>query len=64
MTISLDIVGLCGSLRSASINRAALKLAGEVMPAGMTLDIAEIRDIPFFDGDVMAHGYPSRGRAA
>nr|AAL50015.1 putative NADH-dependent reductase [Burkholderia cepacia] len=59
MTISLDIVGLCGSLRSASINRAALKLAGESMPTGMTLDIAEIRDIPFFNGDVMAQGYPA-----
>ena len=59
MTLSLDIVGLCGSLRSASINRAALKLAGESMPTGMTLDIAEIRDIPFFDGDVLAQGYPA-----
>lgn len=59
MTTPLDIVGLCGSLRHASINRAALRLAGEVMPAGMTLDIAEIRDIPFFDGDVMAQGWPA-----
>lgn len=59
MTTSLDIVGLCGSLRAASINRAALRLAGETMPSGMTLDIAEIRDIPFFDGDVMAQGYPA-----
>lgn len=59
MTTPLDIVGLCGSLRHASINRAALRLAGEMMPAGMTLDIAEIRDIPFFDGDVMAQGWPA-----
>ena len=59
MTTPLDIVGLCGSLRHASINRAALRLAGEAMPAGMTLDIAEIRDIPFFDGDVMAQGWPA-----
>jgi len=59
MTTSLDIVGLCGSLRTASINRAALHLAGAVMPSGMTLDIAEIRGIPFFDGDVMAQGFPA-----
>ncbi len=59
MTTSLDIVGLCGGLRAASINRAALKLAGEVMPSGMTLNTAEIRDIPFFDGDVLAQGYPA-----
>lgn len=58
MTQTLDILGLCGSLRSASINRMALRLAGESMPAGMQLDIADIRDIPFFDGDVMAGGFP------
>jgi chromate reductase len=56
---TLDIVGLCGSLRSGSINRMALKLLGQSMPDGMSLDIAEIRDVPFFDGDVLAHGFPA-----
>ena len=59
MTTPLNIVGLCGSLRTASINRAVLKLAGAVMPSGMTLDVAEIRDVPFFDGDVLAQGFPA-----
>ena len=37
-----SILGLCGSLRAKSLNLAALKAAGEVMPAGMTLTIATI----------------------
>ena len=55
---TLDIVGICGSLRKASINHAALRLAGQLMPAGMTLDIVDWRDVPVFDGDVLAQGLP------
>lgn len=58
MSTPLDIVGLCGSLRQASLNRAALRLAGELMPAGMTLEIVEWRTLPVFDGDVFARGLP------
>ncbi len=56
---NLDIVGVCGSLRAGSLNRMALNLAGELMPDGMNLDTAEIRDVPFFDGDLLAKGFPS-----
>ena len=55
---TLDIVGLCGSLRKASLNRSALRLAGELMPASMKLDIVDWRDVPVFDGDVLAQGLP------
>jgi chromate reductase, NAD(P)H dehydrogenase (quinone) len=55
---NLDIVGLCGSLRAASFNRMAMKLAGECLPASMTLEPAEWRDVPVFDGDVFARGLP------
>lgn len=55
---TLDILGLCGSLRAGSINRHALNLAGASMPASMKLDIADWRDIPVFDGDVFAQGLP------
>lgn len=54
----LDIVGLCGSLRAGSINRMALTLIGQSMPEGMTLDAVDLREIPFFDGDVLAEGFP------
>ena len=55
----LDIVGLCGSLRAGSFNRMVLEFAGTVMPEGMMLDIAGIRPVPPFDGDVLAHGFPA-----
>jgi chromate reductase len=55
---SLDIVGLCGSLRAASFNRMAIQLAAECMPASMRLDIVDWREIPVFDGDVFAKGLP------
>ncbi|HVL55630.1 MAG TPA: NADPH-dependent FMN reductase [Burkholderiaceae bacterium] len=54
----LDVVGLCGSLRAASYNRMLLRLAGELMPAGMKLDPVEYRDVPMFDADVLAKGLP------
>jgi chromate reductase len=55
----LDIVGLCGSLRAGSINRMALNLIGESMSEAMALDIVDIGDIPLFDGDVLAQGFPA-----
>ncbi len=55
---NLNIVGLCGSLRKASLNHAALRLAGELMPAGMTLDVLDWREVPVFDGDLFAQGLP------
>jgi chromate reductase len=55
---TIDIVGLCGSLRKASVNHAALRLAGQLMPAGMTLEVADWREVPVFDADQMAQGLP------
>lgn len=56
---TLDIVGLCGSLRAASFNRMAMKLAGELLPATMRLEAVEWRDLPIFDADVLARGMPA-----
>ncbi|MFT5535515.1 MAG: chromate reductase [Candidatus Paceibacteria bacterium] len=56
---NLDIVGLCGSLRAGSLNRMAMNLASELMPDGMQLSEAGIRDVPFFDGDTLAQGLPA-----
>ena len=55
---TLDIVGICGSLRAGSLNRMALNLAAESMPAGMRMEVVEWRDIPPFDADVLAKGAP------
>jgi chromate reductase len=44
------IVGLSGSLRRGSYNSLLLAAAGELL--GTTLEIASIRGIPLYDGDV------------
>jgi chromate reductase len=58
MTRTLDVVGLCGSLRADSLNLKALRLAGECMPPDMSLDIVDWREVPPFDSDVLAAGMP------
>ncbi|MCW5632586.1 MAG: NAD(P)H-dependent oxidoreductase [Rubrivivax sp.] len=55
---TLDVLGLCGSLRKASLNRHAMRLAGELMPKTMQLDPYDWREVPVFDGDVLAAGLP------
>lgn len=55
---TLDIVGLCGSLRADSLNRKALRLAAQLLPQSMQMEFVEWREIPLFDADVMARGVP------
>ena len=53
------IVGISGSLRAGSLNSALLRAAAQVAPSGVTIDIASIRGIPLYDGDVeTADGIP------
>src|SRR3974390_3242436 len=59
----LKILSLCGSLRKGSFNRMVMNLAIEVAPGDMSFEEAEIRGIPFFDGDEYAKGFPGPARA-
>jgi len=54
----LKILSLCGSLRKGSFNRMAMNLAMEVAPRDMVFEEAEMRTMPFFDGDEYAKGFP------
>lgn len=58
MTANLRILGIAGSLRKGSVNAGLLRLAGEVLPAGATLDIFDLASIPLYNGDVEAEGFP------
>lgn len=51
MTAPLTILGIAGSLRRKSYNRAALRAAAELLPAGTRLDIIELDGIPPFSED-------------
>ena len=47
----IKILGIAGSLRVQSYNRAALRAAKALVPAGAALDIFELDGIPPFNQD-------------
>jgi len=51
MNNPIRILGLAGSLRKASYNRAALRAAQQLVPTGAKLDIIELDGIPPFNQD-------------
>lgn len=54
------LIGLSGSLREGSINTALLRAAASLMPEGSTLEIATLKGIPLYDGDLeAAQGEPA-----
>jgi chromate reductase len=55
----VTILGIAGSLREASYNRALLRAARELLPAGVELAEHELRGLPLYDGDVEAAGDPT-----
>ena len=54
----MNVIGISGSLRKGSYNSMALRAAQKLAPAGMTLTIADIADIPMYNDDVRAAGEP------
>lgn len=49
MDKTFRILGIAGSLREGSFNRAALRAAAQLVPAGALLDIFELDGIPLFN---------------
>lgn len=54
----MKIVGISGSLRMGSFNSALLRAAQAVAPEDMEIEIASIADLPPFNADVQAEGFP------
>jgi NAD(P)H-dependent FMN reductase len=59
----IRVIGIAGALRRASYNAALLRAAVELAPAGLSIEVASIRGIPLYDGDLEAeHGLPEAVR--
>jgi chromate reductase, NAD(P)H dehydrogenase (quinone) len=55
---TISVLGIAGSLRQGSYNRALLRAAQELAPDDMRLDVFELHGVPFFDADVEKQGDP------
>jgi len=55
MNTPTTILGIAGSLRTASLNRAALRAAQQLVPEGVSLEIFDLDGIPPFNQDDEVH---------
>ena len=62
MNTPIAILGIAGSLRQASYNRATLRAAAGLVPEGARLDIFDLAGIPPFNQDDEAN-LPARVHA-
>lgn len=51
-------LGMAGSLRRASYNRALLRAAAELAPARLDVEVFDLSPVPFYHGDVEKEGDP------
>jgi chromate reductase len=54
----ISVLGFAGSLRARSYNRAALRAAVELAPAGMSIETFDLAPIPLSNEDVKQQGFP------
>src|SRR5690606_30240343 len=47
----VELIGIAGSLRRGSFNRALLRAAERLAPQGTTIGVGSIEQIPLYDGD-------------
>ena len=54
----IEVLGLSGSLRKHSFNTAILRAAAELAPKEMRIRVRTLEDIPVYNEDLRAEGYP------
>lgn len=52
--MSVKFLGLAGSLRQKSTNKGLLRAAAAALPAGVSMETAELADVPFYNADLAA----------
>jgi chromate reductase, NAD(P)H dehydrogenase (quinone) len=58
MPDEIRILGIAGSLRAASFNRALLRASKELAPDPLRIEVFDLLPIPLYNGDVEAQGDP------
>lgn len=55
--MAMKIVGIAGSIRAGSYNRALLRAAAELAPEGLAIEPWDrVREVPLYDGDLDRDG--------
>ena len=49
---TIKLIGIAGSLRKASANSGLLRAAQASLPANVSMEIADLTDIPFYNADI------------
>lgn len=49
---TIRLLGIAGSLRRQSTNKGLLRAAMASLPEGVTMELAELGDIPFYNADI------------
>jgi chromate reductase len=52
--MSIKLLGISGSLRRLSCNTGLLRAAQKQLPPGVTLEITDLADVPFYNADIQA----------
>ena len=50
---AIRLLGIAGSLRQTSRNRGLLRAAQNNVPEGVTMEIADLGDVPFYNQDII-----------
>ncbi|HMN27193.1 MAG TPA: NAD(P)H-dependent oxidoreductase [Caldilineaceae bacterium] len=63
MASPIHVLAIAGSLRTASYNKRLIQVAGELLPAGMTMETFDLAPLPMYNEDLVREsGYPESVR--